>query len=133
MPQRRDQQHINHGSRQQLPVVETLIEGDIDRGRANLIVDAMGRGSLTPHWLAELGFAAPPTELNGAPLPAIRVVESEASVRPVLERLLGMTRIVRDLKAATEEVLSLSMEGLLRVDTLLPRFFLPEHTGIRYT
>jgi len=24
-------------------------------------------------------------------------------------------------------------QGLLRVDTLLPRFFEPEHRGIRYT
>ena len=27
----------------------------------------------------------------------------------------------------------LSREGLLRVDSLLPRFFEPEHRGIRYT
>ena len=27
----------------------------------------------------------------------------------------------------------LSREGLLRVDSLLPRFFLPAHTDIRYT
>jgi coproporphyrinogen III oxidase-like Fe-S oxidoreductase len=37
------------------------------------------------------------------------------------------------LKAATPEVVALSREGLLRVDALLPRFFLPEHAGIRYT
>jgi hypothetical protein len=30
-------------------------------------------------------------------------------------------------------VVALSLEGLLRVDTLLPRFFLPQHAGIRYT
>lgn len=40
-------------------------------------------------------------ELNGVPLPAVRVVESEESVRPLLERLLGLTRIVRDLESAT--------------------------------
>ena len=27
----------------------------------------------------------------------------------------------------------LTREGLLRVDALLPRFFLPQHSGIRYT
>ena len=27
----------------------------------------------------------------------------------------------------------LSRDGLLRVDSLLPRFFEPEHRGIRYT
>jgi oxygen-independent coproporphyrinogen-3 oxidase len=31
------------------------------------------------------------------------------------------------------ERLSLTRDGLLRVDVLLPRFFLPEHAGIRYT
>jgi chromosome segregation protein len=45
-------------------------------------------------------FSAP--ELNGKPLEAIAVVDSDASVRPVLEGLLGETRIVRDLNAATE-------------------------------
>ena len=34
---------------------------------------------------------------------------------------------------AAEDVLSLSRDGLLRVDTLLPRFFHPDHVGIRYT
>ena len=37
------------------------------------------------------------------------------------------------LLEANENVVSLSREGLLRVDTLLPRFFKPEHVGIRYT
>jgi coproporphyrinogen III oxidase-like Fe-S oxidoreductase len=37
------------------------------------------------------------------------------------------------LREANENVVSLSREGLLRVDTLLPRFFKPEHVGIRYT
>ena len=31
------------------------------------------------------------------------------------------------------DVISLSREGLLSVDSFLPRFFLPEHTNIRYT
>jgi oxygen-independent coproporphyrinogen-3 oxidase len=34
---------------------------------------------------------------------------------------------------ADNDVIILSREGLLRVDSLLPRFFLPQHTGIRYT
>jgi coproporphyrinogen III oxidase-like Fe-S oxidoreductase len=37
------------------------------------------------------------------------------------------------LREANENVVSLSRDGLLRVDTLLPRFFLPQHVGIRYT
>jgi chromosome segregation protein len=43
-----------------------------------------------------------PVQLNGVPLCATAVVESDESVRPLIERLLGMTRIVRDLAAATE-------------------------------
>jgi len=34
---------------------------------------------------------------------------------------------------ATPERLALTREGLMRVDSLLPRFFLPQHTNIRYT
>jgi oxygen-independent coproporphyrinogen-3 oxidase len=37
------------------------------------------------------------------------------------------------LEEATEDVVSLTRDGLLRVDALLRRFFLPEHSGIRYT
>jgi oxygen-independent coproporphyrinogen-3 oxidase len=54
----------------------------------------------------------------------------------VLERFkdpLGSLDAEGYLTAANEEIVSLSREGLLRVDSLLPRFFLPQHTGIRYT
>jgi oxygen-independent coproporphyrinogen-3 oxidase len=34
---------------------------------------------------------------------------------------------------ADEEMVRLTRDGLLRVDALLPRFFLPQHSGIRYT
>ena len=37
------------------------------------------------------------------------------------------------LATNTPERIALTREGLLRVDVLLPRFFLPQHTGIRYT
>jgi oxygen-independent coproporphyrinogen-3 oxidase len=37
------------------------------------------------------------------------------------------------LSELTPERIVLTREGLLRVDSLLHRFFLPEHTGIRYT
>jgi chromosome segregation protein len=40
-------------------------------------------------------------QLDGIPLAAIEVVHGEVSVRRLLGRLLGTTRIVRDLKAAT--------------------------------
>ena len=38
-----------------------------------------------------------------------------------------------DLKEAGEDLVALTRQGLLRVDALLPRFFLPQHSGIRYT
>lgn len=42
-----------------------------------------------------------PPELNGAPLEATAVVQSEPAVQGLLSRLLGSTRIVRDLDGAT--------------------------------
>jgi oxygen-independent coproporphyrinogen-3 oxidase len=38
-----------------------------------------------------------------------------------------------EINRADAELVSLSRHGLLRIDSLLPRFFLPQHTGIRYT
>src|SRR6185436_18543294 len=37
------------------------------------------------------------------------------------------------LEEANDDIVELTRDGLLRVDSLLPRFFLPQHTGIRYT
>ncbi|MGH9310823.1 MAG: coproporphyrinogen III oxidase, partial [Vicinamibacterales bacterium] len=37
------------------------------------------------------------------------------------------------LSELTRDRVALTREGLLRVDSLLHRFFLPEHTNIRYT
>jgi oxygen-independent coproporphyrinogen III oxidase len=54
----------------------------------------------------------------------------------VLERFrdgLDSLRSSGYLARADREAVALTREGLLRVDVLLPRFFLPEHTGIRYT
>ena len=38
-----------------------------------------------------------------------------------------------DLQSATDRVVALTRQGLLHVDGLLGRFFLPQHAGIRYT
>ena len=38
-----------------------------------------------------------------------------------------------DLQTASEQIVSLTRAGLLRVDALLSGFFLPQHAGIRYT
>ena len=37
------------------------------------------------------------------------------------------------LSQATPDGVTLTRDGLMRVDSLLPRFFLPQHTNIRYT
>jgi oxygen-independent coproporphyrinogen III oxidase len=54
----------------------------------------------------------------------------------ILERFRGQfdsLQVAGYLTVATDEVATLSREGLLRVDALLPKFFLPHHAGIRYT
>jgi oxygen-independent coproporphyrinogen III oxidase len=54
----------------------------------------------------------------------------------VLSRFAGPINSIRDdgyLADANGDRIALTREGLLRVDVLLPRFFLPEHSGIRYT
>jgi oxygen-independent coproporphyrinogen-3 oxidase len=54
----------------------------------------------------------------------------------VLDRFRGaLDSLASDgwLAAATPERVALTREGLLRVDALLERFFLPAHAGLRYT
>jgi len=54
----------------------------------------------------------------------------------VLERFaegLGSLKSSGYLARADRDGIALNRAGLLRVDVLLPRFFLPQHTGIRYT
>jgi oxygen-independent coproporphyrinogen-3 oxidase len=54
----------------------------------------------------------------------------------VLDRFRDPLESIRGdgyLREASEQAISLTREGLLRVDALLPRFFLPAHAGIRYT
>jgi len=54
----------------------------------------------------------------------------------VLARFAPGLASLRDdgyLAEASGERIALTREGLMRVDVLLPRFFLPEHAGIRYT
>ena len=54
----------------------------------------------------------------------------------ILDRFRGeLTSLSNDgyLQDASDSIVALTREGLLRVDVLLPRFFHPEHVGIRYT
>ena len=79
---------------------------------ADLSANKRGRASVAPLSLTRNGHSdsdptldtqqsSPDLHLNGAPLEAIKVVQSDSSVRPLLDRLLGATRVVRDLPAAT--------------------------------
>ena len=56
-------------------------------------------GQECPRSDGQAPFSAP--ELDGVPLEALAVVQGETPIKPLLERLLGTTRIVRDLDAAT--------------------------------
>jgi oxygen-independent coproporphyrinogen III oxidase len=54
----------------------------------------------------------------------------------VLERFAGQFAGLKDggyLDGLCADAVRLTREGLLRVDVLLQRFFLPQHAGIRYT
>jgi oxygen-independent coproporphyrinogen III oxidase len=54
----------------------------------------------------------------------------------VLQRFSDQwTSLRRDefLESASDDCVALTRDGLLRVDVLLRRFFLPQHSGIRYT
>lgn len=54
----------------------------------------------------------------------------------VLSRFAGAINSLRDdgyIAEASADRIALTREALMRVDVLLPRFFLPEHAGIRYT
>jgi chromosome segregation protein len=81
--------------------------GDLDAANANGGGDGHGQGNGAGHNSAARFAAAPSSpavasiELNGVPLAALDVVETEMSVRPLVQKLLGSTRIVRDLDAAT--------------------------------
>ena len=49
------------------------------------------------------------------------------------ERQFASLRADGFLAEATDQQVALTRAGLLRVDALLPRFFQPQHAGIRYT
>ena len=76
---------------------------------SDLCVNKKGRASvaalalMSPATESGYGETLPPAavQLNGKPIAAVSVVESDQAVRPLIERLLGMTRVVKDLDAAT--------------------------------
>ena len=81
---------------------------------ADLSANKKGRASVAPLGLSCEGANTSATSstlesnasvpvLNGVPLAATAVIQSEETVAPLLQRLLGATRIVRDLHAATTD------------------------------
>jgi chromosome segregation protein len=72
------------------------------RGRASVASLALAGNGSDNETVVENHGSASTIELNGTPLEAMRVVEGESSVRPLLQRLLGKTRLVKDLNAATQ-------------------------------
>ncbi len=74
------------------------------KGRASIAALALTNEGRAPDGetpVAESGPRPASIELNGAPLNAVSVVDGDPAVRPLVQRLLGGTRIVRDLEAAT--------------------------------
>ena len=92
--------------------LQLVLTGEAESARqilADLSAHRKGRASIAPMaFIGDAGNDAPPAtaqaaapELNGAPIEAMAVVQGDAAVQRLLERLLGTTRIVRDLDAAT--------------------------------
>ncbi len=90
--------------------LQVVLTGETRDARAilnDLQTNRKGRASVAPMQFvgaadeteAAGNWVAP--ELNGVPLEAVAAVQCEPAVRPLIQRLLGQTRLVRDLDAAT--------------------------------
>ncbi|HWQ93822.1 MAG TPA: chromosome segregation protein SMC, partial [Clostridia bacterium] len=85
----------NRKGRASIAPLAFLRNGHSNAGEAGVVSEApTGAGAAeTSPWSVEL---------NGAPVAAVALVESDPSVRSLLDRLLGQTRVVKDLGGATE-------------------------------
>ncbi len=97
--------------RGELPLSRAYRPTDDERMRRELVLQ-MKLGRLRPAYFAEK-YGVDILESFAAPFAALRTEGY--------------------LTQADPEGVTLSREGLMRVDSLLPRFFRPEHTNIRYT
>jgi oxygen-independent coproporphyrinogen-3 oxidase len=70
---------------------------------------------------------------RGALAPAHFATKYQVDVLDRFRDGLASLQAAGYLARADREAIALTRDGLLRVDVLLPRFFLPQHTGIRYT
>ncbi|HXE80311.1 MAG TPA: coproporphyrinogen-III oxidase family protein [Vicinamibacterales bacterium] len=97
--------------RGELPLARACRPSDEERCIRELVLQ-LKLGSIRPAYFREK-YGVDVLERFGQPLAALRAEGSLAEASP--------------------ERVALTREGLLRVDALLPRFFKPEHSGIRYT
>src|SRR3954464_7695267 len=97
--------------RGELPLGRAYRPKDDERMRREMILQ-LKLGRLRPAYFAEK-YGVDILDLFAAPFASLRAEGS--------------------LAEATAERLTLTRDGLLRVDSLLPRFFRPEHANIRYT
>ncbi len=97
--------------RSELPLARAYRPTDEERAIRELVLQ-LKRGSIRPAYFREKYDL----DVLGRYADEIRALGAEGYV-----------------SRADPELLALTREGLLRVDVLLPRFFLPRHRGIRYT
>jgi chromosome segregation protein len=91
---------------QNLQLVLTEQTDTAEQILASLSAGRKGKASVAALALSRDGVDGIPAfdaslQLDGEPLEAMRVVGGDDSIRPLLARLLGSTRVVRDLSAAT--------------------------------
>jgi hypothetical protein len=105
-------------------------------------------GDLQRRGRTRRGAARPrlPPDRRGADDPRVHPAAQEGALDPgYFEQKYGVKPLERFrdpldtleadgyLAARSADRIALNRDGLLRVDVLLQRFFLPEHAGIRYT
>jgi oxygen-independent coproporphyrinogen-3 oxidase len=117
--------HINGVHLQNLdsfgPYLESLQQGEIPLGRG---LKPTAEERLIREFVLQLKL--------GAVVPAYFAAKYGVDI---IERFATALASIADegLLTFSRDRVALSREGLLRVDTLLPRFFLPRHQGLRYT
>ncbi len=101
---------------------EAILQGELPLGRAYrpTVEERMRRELILQMKLGKLG-------------PAYFSEKYGVDVLKTFASELAALRAERYVAEATPERLALTRDGLMRVDSLLPRFFLPQHTNIRYT
>ena len=118
--------HVNGVHMQNLDTWETYSEAvDARRAPAAPRLPADARGADDPR----AGAAAQAADSVRPRTSGTSTASTSSSASPRSSTACGTKATWR----ASEQRVALTRNGLLRVDVLLPRFFLPQHAGIRYT